>query len=108
VDRPVNASQNTGLDSARNFPESRTDTTVVITPSVMKTSEPCSLLDPGLNPGFRRRPLTVTEWSRDSERWIVSARLGDSWTLIGVFEHADRAFQAADRAAKSLAPPQDR
>ncbi len=53
------------------------------------------------------RPLTVTEWSRDWERWVVSARLDDSWTLVGVFSEADRAFRAADEAAERLARPAD-
>lgn len=91
-------SQNAGLESAREIPSPRTDT-VVITPSVMKTSEPSSQLP--------TRPLTVTEWSRESERWVVSARQGDSWTLVGVFEHAGPAFAAADRAAENLAPLAD-
>jgi hypothetical protein len=51
-----------------------------------------------------QRPLTVTEWSRETERWVVSARQGEDWTLVGVFEQAEQAFLAADRAARSLAP----
>src|SRR5262245_3976256 len=49
------------------------------------------------------RPLTVTEWSREWERWVVSARLADGWTLIGVFQQSEAAFQAADTAAERLA-----
>jgi len=47
----------------------------------------------------------VTEWSRDWEVWVVSARLHDGWTLVGLFEQSDRAFQAADAAAERLAAP---
>lgn len=47
----------------------------------------------------------MTEWSRDWEVWVVSARLHDGWTLVGLFEQSDRAFQAADAAAERLAAP---
>jgi len=66
----------------------------------MSTSEPSS--------AFRFRPLTVTEWSRKSGRWIVSARLGEAWTLVGVFQHAVAAFRAADRAKERLTILHDR
>ena len=54
-----------------------------------------------------RRPLTVTEWSRQSRKWIVSARLEASgdWTLVGIFDEADSAFQAAEQASARLAHP---
>lgn len=51
-----------------------------------------------------RRPLTLTQvdWSKDLERWIVSARVGENWTLVGLFELAEEAFRAAERAAGTL------
>ena len=70
-------------------------TTASTTASGRETSSPAAL----------RRPLTVTEWSRQSKKWIVSARLEttDDWTLVGVFEEADVAFRAAELASERLA-----
>lgn len=53
-------------------------------------------------PAASSRTLTVVDWAQDLERWIVSAQLGDEWTLIGLFEQAHVAFRAADRASSSL------
>jgi hypothetical protein len=57
------------------------------------------------SPAALRRPLTVTEWSRQSKKWVVSARLEatDDWTLVGVFEEAEVAFRAAELASERLA-----
>jgi hypothetical protein len=63
---------------------------------------PVAMTDSADPASLRRRPLTVTEWSRDWAMWIVSARLQDDWTLVGVFESSDAAFEAADRAAERL------
>ena len=48
------------------------------------------------------RSLTVVDWSRDLDRWIVSAQMGDDWTLVGIFESADEAFRAAERASDTF------
>ena len=54
---------------------------------------------PSLTPS---RTLTVVDWAQDLERWIVSARVGHDWTLVGLFEQAHQAFRAADRASSTF------
>jgi len=106
VEPALAARQDEGLDDAQQTRVAHTrqaatsDLHPVLTPSFMCTSDASAerLL----------RPLTVTEWSRDWERWVVSARLDDDWTLIGVFEDAEQAFLAADEASERLARPRPR
>ena len=62
---------------------------------------------PGAPAPARTRPLTVTEWSREWELWVVSARLEEGWTLVGVFAEPERAFAAAETAADRLGATTD-
>ena len=61
------------------------------------------MLIPEPGSSFRCAPLAVTEWSVASERWIVSVRWVEDWTLVGVFESAPNAFRAAALASERFA-----